>query len=246
MTGPSRWLGGGLRSDAWLVLPPRCGGCGEAGGPWCAACRAAARRPPEGPVRPPAAGAPPCWASTLLEGPVRAAVTAVKDEGRVDLRPELAGLLAVALGRALREDPVLRRDVRGVRPVVLVPVPGSPAARRRRGEDATLVLAREAVARLGPPAPPLRAVLRHTRRVGDQARLGRQARAANLAGALAVPPVARDAVRGAACVVLDDVVTTGATLAEAARALRSAGAVHVAGAVVAATPAVRPGRGGWT
>ncbi len=81
-------------------------------------------------------------------------------------------------------------------------------------------------------------VLRHTRPVADQARLGRAERTANLRGALATREASRALVVGATCLVVDDVVTTGATLAEAARALRRAGARHVAAATVAATPRV--------
>ena len=78
--------------------------------------------------------------------------------------------------------------------------------------------------------------LRHTRRVADQARLDRSARAANLAGAIEVSRRWREVVRGATCLLVDDVVTTGATMAEAARALRTVGAEHVVAAAVAATP----------
>jgi predicted amidophosphoribosyltransferase len=76
----------------------------------------------------------------------------------------------------------------------------------------------------------------HTRRVADQAHLGRAARAANLAGSMVVDSRWARVVDGAACVLVDDVVTTGATLAEGARALRSAGALHVLAAACAATP----------
>jgi predicted amidophosphoribosyltransferase len=73
--------------------------------------------------------------------------------------------------------------------------------------------------------------LGHQRRVADQAGLTAADRATNLSGALRV----RQDLRGLRVVVVDDVITTGATLAEAARALRAAGAEVPAAAVIAAT-----------
>lgn len=167
---------------------------------------------------------------------MRRAVTAHKDDGRRDLRDELAGLLAAAVARALAEDPALRAAHRAGRGVLLVPVPPSAAATRRRGDDPVGALAVVTGRLLRDDRVALVRALRHTRPVADQARLGRADRAANLAGALEARASARPRVAGAACLVLDDVVTTGATLAEAARALRGAGAAYVAAATVAATP----------
>jgi predicted amidophosphoribosyltransferase len=75
----------------------------------------------------------------------------------------------------------------------------------------------------GPAPVPIQA-LRHVRRVQDQGGLGASGRRANLRGALEVRSDAVDRVVGRECVVVDDVVTTGTTAAEAARALTSAGA----------------------
>jgi predicted amidophosphoribosyltransferase len=119
---------------------------------------------------------------------------------------------------------------------VLVPVPSAPATVRARGHDHALRLAQAAgrAARL-PVAP----VLQHRRPVSDQAGLGAAARAANLAGAFG----AVGGLTGRPVIVVDDVVTTGATLLEAARALATAGARVHGLAVVAATPR-RSGRPG--
>jgi predicted amidophosphoribosyltransferase len=66
--------------------------------------------------------------------------------------------------------------------------------------------------------------LRHTRAVRDQSELNAAQRRSNLTGALGVRPGLALRLRGRECVVVDDIVTTGATAAEAARALTSAGA----------------------
>lgn len=99
---------------------------------------------------------------------------------------------------------------------------------------------RPAIAPSTPGGRPMRVVclraLQHRRRVADQAGLGAADRAANLSGALR----SRLDLRGLHLIVVDDVMTTGATLAEAARALRAAGAHVPAAAVIAATPRRTP------
>jgi predicted amidophosphoribosyltransferase len=103
---------------------------------------------------------------------------------------------------------------------------------RARGHDPTLRLAAAAARALDVHVA--RAV-RHARAVADQHALGSAERQANLAGALVVPDRSRRAVAGRRVLLVDDLVTTGATLAEAARALDAAGAVVVGAAVVGAT-----------
>lgn len=119
----------------------------------------------------------------------------------------------------------------------VVPVPSSPAAVKRRGDDVVRLLAGRAVMRLRRSGRRVRvaAVLQQRRQIADSAGLSAEARAANLSGALEVRPSAQRLMRGAAVVLVDDLVTTGATLSEAAAALARAGA-HVLGAgAVAAT-----------
>ena len=201
---------------------------------------------------------PSCWAGARFEGPLRLAVTAYKDEGRRDLRDELARLLGAALAAAA-DDPALRRLLGMGEEVLVVPVPTAKASRRRRGDDPVGDLAVAATAAvnvahnvaaqrparpaLGPAGLGPRArgfvvvpALVHTRRVVDQSHLDRVARARNLAGSMTVGAPWRAVVRGATCVLVDDVVTTGATLSEAARALHTAGARHVVAATCATTP----------
>jgi predicted amidophosphoribosyltransferase len=78
-------------------------------------------------------------------------------------------------------------------------------------------------------------VLRPLRRLADQATLGHRERAVNLAGAYAVRPGGAAQLLGRMVVLVDDVVTTGATLAEASRVVRAKGGLVVGAATLAAT-----------
>ncbi|MCO5969166.1 ComF family protein [Actinoallomurus soli] len=208
-----------------LMLPQQCAGCGRTGGLLCSACAALLGGPARvRPPRPTPPGLPRPWAVAAYTGAVREMILAHKEHGRTGLARPLGSCLATAVLAAAGD---------AACPVLLVPVPSSRASVRRRGHDPTLRIAlaaaREAV-RSGAAVSVARA-LAHRRRVADQAGLSAADRSANLAGALEV----RGDVRGALVVVVDDVITTGATLAEAARALRSGGARVRAAAVVAAT-----------
>jgi len=183
-------------------------------------------------------GYPPTWAACPYGGGARAALVAFKDGDRRDLLTVLAPLLSMATTAALAQDPRLRAVLAsGNGPVFVVPVPSSPAAVRRRGDAPLEMLTHAAAAQLGCSdsellvAPALRLV----RRVADQAGLDHRERASNLEQAMQVRPRWRPVIRGVTCLLVDDVLTTGATLLEAARALRDDGAAHVAAATVAAT-----------
>jgi predicted amidophosphoribosyltransferase len=129
---------------------------------------------------------------------------------------------------------------------VLVPVPSARSAVRRRGFDATWAMAAGAARRLrGDGNVRAGRLLVQRRAIQDQAGLGAAERAANLRGGFRATSSATDAV----VIIVDDVVTTGASLSEAARALRVAGVPVLAAATVAATerrttsvarPAARP------
>src|SRR4051794_27347412 len=211
-----------------LVLPQECAGCGQPATRWCAGCaaelRAVAQRPlgRTAPVPPPA-GFPPAAAGAAYDGMVRAALLAHKEHGRLGLSRPLGRVLAGAVV-ALELPP---------RPVLLVPVPSAPREVRRRGHDHARRLARAAAAALRDAGVDARAapLLVHGRRVADQAGLDAGARQANLRGALQV----RGRLDGVGVVVVDDVVTTGATVAEATRSLTAAGARVRGAATVAAT-----------
>ena len=223
--------------EAWsalvaAVLPVECAGCGEQDVAFCSACRDVLAGPGRLTAPPPVADCPPVYAVTSYEGVARAVLVAWKDHGRHDLGDSLAGCLAAAV-----------RSGPWGGPVLLVPVPSARRAVRRRGEDLVGGLARRAAAQLrrGGADVGVAAVLRQRRRVRDQAGLGAGDRAANLQGALGLRRGA--GLGGYRCVLVDDVVTTGATLVEARRAVTAAGGSVLGAAVVAATPRRVPSSG---
>jgi predicted amidophosphoribosyltransferase len=240
--GPPRraWLDVLARAGAdalALVLPVDCAGCGEPDRAVCRACRdalapAVARRELGG------ARGLPVHAGVPYRGVARRAILACKDGGRTDAVGALAPALAAAIAAAL--DEVGAAAGRGAAPLVLCPVPSSRAAVRRRGVAPVELLLRAAVRRPREP-PPARPPVARLLRAGPgrraaQKTLGAAERAASVAGSLAVPARLAARLDGRRVVLVDDVVTTGATLLEAARALRAAGADPVAAAALASTP----------
>ncbi|MFJ6653219.1 ComF family protein [Microbacterium sp. NPDC091313] len=195
-----------------FVLPVDCAGCGAADETLCAACRQ--QLTPDPLVR--RLGSLEVRSGVLFDGPAARVIRALKEDGRTGLARELAPALRAAAG-GWDEDGI-----------VVVPVPTSAAAMRRRGFRVGELLARAAGWR------PER-MLRLERVTADQRALDVDARARNAAGSMS----ARGAA-GARVLVVDDVVTSGATLREAARALTAAGA-DVVGAVTAAAVPRRQG-----
>lgn len=208
----------GVCPACWGALPAR-------GGPGCGRCDLPAGAPLE------PASCPDCshWrGADPLDGAVAAFVYAAplvtlhrrfKFGGSADL--------AVPFGRAM----AAAWQARGaVRPDLVVAVPPDPrrwTARRR----VPRLLAREVAARLGVPSG--RGVLRKRHATGSQTARDGAARRNGPAGAFTARP---DAAAGLRVLVVDDVLTTGATLREAARALRAAGAAAVFALVLARTP----------
>ncbi|MTE22766.1 ComF family protein [Microbacterium sp. ZXX196] len=198
-----------------LVLPVACAGCGAPGEAVCGPCRRACRPAPLAVALPGDAGA--AWAGLAYDGVPARVLRALKQSGRTGVARALAPALAAALEAASDG-----------RPVWAVPVPQRPESARRRGFHVAELL-------LGAAGARPRRVLSWGRAVGDQRGLGRGAREENLAGALVAD------ARGAGRVVLvDDVLTSGATLAEAVRAARHARLDVVGVAALAATPARVP------
>lgn len=228
-----------------LVLPGLCAVCGQPQAPLCPACAAELElelfgRPRRVAPDPAPRGLPAVTATAPWAGVLRRAVTAYKDQERRDLRAVLAPLLLTSL---LADAPT--------GPVTLVPVPSSRSATRRRGDAPVAELVRAAVRLEGSGRLVLAPALRPVRRLADQAGLGHRERAVNLAGAYAVPRRWVATVVAAPVLLVDDVVTTGATLAEAARAVRAVGGHVLAAATLAATQrragagATFPGSGTW-
>jgi len=219
-----------LLTDAALGLAAArpCAGCRGPGGPWCVTCAATVAGPAvDADLRPWPPGLPRVTARSAYAGPLREALVAFKDHGRWSLRAPLGSALAIAVSALLVDaaDPSC---------VTLVPVAGSPGSVRARDGDHVRELATVAARVLRARGVDVRlaGVLRPGRRRLDQVGLGRAARADNLRGSM----LATTAAAGLVGVVLvDDLVTTGSTLAEATRALGRAGAAPIGAAVVAAT-----------
>ncbi len=196
-----------------LLLPVACAGCGEPDRGLCDGCRAAlAARPVR--VEPRRAGVP-TWAALEYEGTAARAIRAFKDDGRTDAARALGSALRHSLAAAVGELDASPREV--------AVVPSTAAARRARGYDPVRLLVRRAGFA---SAPVLRAGPR-----ADQAALGRDARRVNAEGSFA----ARGRLDGRRFVLVDDVVTTGSTLADAVRAIHEAGGSVDAVSVLART-----------
>lgn len=198
--------------DAWaILLPVDCAGCGAADRALCSGCRAALTPRISVHLTP---GGLRVLTAVPYEGAVRRVILALKQQDRTDAAPALAASLTAAI----RASPSAE----------LAPVPTSAAAFRARGYDPVALLLRRGAHR------PVRALV-HTRRTAHQKSLGVVERATNLSGAFA----ARGDLSGRRFLLIDDIMTTGATLDEAARAVREDGGEVVGGATLAFTKRLR-------
>ncbi|WP_435243681.1 ComF family protein [Streptomyces cucumeris] len=248
-----------------LVLPADCAGCGRPGGTLCDRCGdvlrgCGPRRVEPSPVPP---GLPVVHAAAEYADEVRAVLLAHKERGVLRLAGPLGEALAGAVrtvcarpGRPRPDGPVTRpgpgRSGRAVRsgpgrlrpawgpggPLLLVPVPSARRAVGARGHDPARRIALAAAGVLRGAGCPVRVppVLRQARRVRDQSGLGARDRLVNVSGALGVVPGGGRVLSTGPAVLVDDLMTTGASLAEAARAVSAADGLVVGAAVVAAPP----------
>lgn len=189
----------------------------------------------------------------LYQYELATAILAFKNGGRFDLLPLLRSALMRAAREVLAPYEYRALPAGGVR-VLVVPLPSSPASVRRRGFEPAAELARALPRLLGNSLHGIELVyvpaLRYRRSfpapgASSQKLLGRQARSRRMHGALTLrQPVGgwagrRLDVAGELCLLCDDVVTTGASFAEAERVLRLAGAEPIGAAAVARVPLPR-------
>lgn len=213
-----------------VALPATCVGCGREGPPLCTSCIPALDRRIDAPAGVPI-GLPGDLPAPLLQldwvapfsGVVRSALHAIKYGGEQRLADPLGAAVARRWARV------------GVGADLVTHVPVHAGRARTRGYDQAELIARAAARHLGLPYAPL---LTRERATIAQFDLDRGDRAANVAGAFAVRPELGPAGHGADpagrwILLVDDVVTTGATLAACAAALDLAGAQGTSAITVA-------------
>lgn len=216
-----------------LIFPPRCVGCHMRGAWLCATCQSAIAR--QGWPRPCPHGGPGMLCPRCLAGmdalagvcivgtysaPLKHAIWALKFSRKRHAAPALGHLLADVWRQTL---PVAAQAI------VAIPMPR--ARQRERGYNQVDVLARACAKELR--LPYWADALRRTRDAPPQRGLNAQERRANVEGLFAATPALAPRITGQQIIVVDDVLTTGATLHAAAEALRAAGAASVWGLVLA-------------
>jgi predicted amidophosphoribosyltransferase len=221
-----------------LVLPGACAGCAAERVPLrsgvCADCaaRLEAATPHWATPTPPPRGFPPCAAAGPYAGALRGVLLAYKEKGRHGLARPLGALLAGAVAAVAPQ----RHQ-----PVLLVPVPSTARAARERHGDHMARLSAHAVRQLrragwqAEVIQPLRASPRP-----DSASLGAADRAIAAESSLRIRParirvLRREPTMRRTLVIVDDIVTTGATLAAATSRLREVNVQVTGAAVLAAT-----------
>jgi len=199
-----------------LVLPLECGGCGAPSTNWCHACATELQVRTDQPhlITPRLDPGIPVFSLGRYAGARRKAIMAVKEHGRTDLIAPLAHALRAGLRQLLAWGML---DT----PLTLVPAPTRRTAARRRGGDPVTRAAALATAHDAQITVAKALLMRAW--VKDSVGLSSVARQRNIAGRVRLrSPVVGDVV------LVDDVVTTGATACESVRVLQTSGARLVA------------------
>jgi predicted amidophosphoribosyltransferase len=210
-----------------LVLPLECGGCGAPSTRWCDACayQLTVRSDEPHLISPRVDPGVPVLSLGRYAGARREAIVAVKEHGRADLIAPLAGALQAGLER------LLTWGVVGT-PLTIVPAPTRRTAARRRGGDPVTRMARAATAGLRSVSDiQVVQALRLRALVRDSVGLSSADRQRNIVGRVKITKSIGGLAR--AVLVVDDIVTTGATASESVRVLQIAGA-HVVGVLAIA------------
>jgi len=211
-----------------LAIPQRCAGCGKSRTRICGRCLAELRGSPhQVRVKSSSPQEFPILAAARYEGAPRNLLLAAKERGQTSLIPMIAD---AALSSAVA---LLASQVTPLH-LVIVPVPSSARNIRIRGYNLVAEMAHRIQKHLEMNLDDVRVLpaLKHGRTVADQSRLNARQRATNLHGALVLVDSHRKSLRSSQALLLDDLVTTGATLLEARRALMTGG-VDVIGAACA-------------
>jgi predicted amidophosphoribosyltransferase len=190
----------------YLLFPTRCFGCRELGYSICSECRQQWN--------------PHRYQSRVTNLAVYSAITyspvaknillAAKEQGVKSADQLVRNAVSVSIHELFKKYPSC----------ALVPIPSSASSNRRRGRDFINEIAISVARDLGVAVLPL---LEHQRKIRDQSKLNISNRHQNLAMALSIKPQFRGNYSGEKVVILDDLVTTGATIGEANRALTRGG-----------------------
>lgn len=207
-----------------VLLPVDCAGCGRADRALCQDCRDLLAPDP---VHGSLADGTPVTSALRYEGVARNALLAFKERGRTDIAGALGAALRAAVehGAAMGHGAAIGHSAAGPTRAELCAVPSSRAALRRRGYRPVDLLLRRGGLRAA-------AVLVPARKAVEQKGLDLVSRLGNPRGSLR----ARGPLEGRGFLLVDDILTTGATLGEAARAVRAAGGLVLGAVVLARTP----------